>query len=140
MKKRARPGLALEQVGLLCFAIGMSQETSLSVSKPRLRLINPRSPLTTKAIQKMELRHAQMVAFHEFYSFASILRRLKLWPFKRSCMTNLAIHPGLTYYYSKKRRPLPYFNDYLKPASGERIMRSLGIKRSDNDGKFQPAV
>jgi radical SAM superfamily enzyme YgiQ (UPF0313 family) len=74
-----------------------------------------------------ELRHAQMAAFHEFYSPASALGRLGVWPVKRnSWLANLAIYRGLRYYYSKHRRPLPRFSDYLEVDSAARIARSLG--------------
>jgi radical SAM superfamily enzyme YgiQ (UPF0313 family) len=74
-----------------------------------------------------ELRHAQMAAFHEFYTPASSLRRLGLWPLKRnSWLANLAIYRGLTYYYQKRGRPLPRFGDYLRGDRDEQIARSLG--------------
>jgi radical SAM superfamily enzyme YgiQ (UPF0313 family) len=74
-----------------------------------------------------ELRHAQMAAFHEFYSPTSALGRLGVWPVKRnSWLANLAIYRGLRYYYSKHRRPLPRFSDYLEVDSAARIARSLG--------------
>jgi len=61
-----------------------------------------------------ELRHAQMAAFHEFYHPRSAFRRLKLWPLKkRAWLANLAIYKGLRYYYSRKNRTLPTFNDFL---------------------------
>ncbi len=73
-----------------------------------------------------ELRHAQMAAFHEFYTPASSLRRLRIWPFKKnSWLANLAIHRGLTYYYARRGRPLPRFHDYIAPGRAERIARSL---------------
>jgi len=76
-----------------------------------------------------ELRHAQMAAFHEFYTPSSSLRRLGLWPLKRnSWLANLAIYRGLTYYYSKRARPLPRFSDYAACDRAERIARSLGEK------------
>jgi radical SAM superfamily enzyme YgiQ (UPF0313 family) len=75
-----------------------------------------------------ELRHAQMAAFHEFFLPGSALRRLGVWPLKRnSWLANLAIHRGLTYYYSKKARPLPRFSDYLDADPECRIARSLGL-------------
>lgn len=74
-----------------------------------------------------ELRHAQMAAFHEFYTPASSLRRLGVWPLKKnSWMANLAIYRGLTYYYAKRARPLPRFTDYLRPDRADRIAASLG--------------
>ncbi|MGB2821265.1 MAG: radical SAM protein [Phycisphaerae bacterium] len=73
-----------------------------------------------------ELRHAQMAAFHEFYTPSSAFRRLRLWPFKRnSWLANLAIHRGLTYYYCKRGRPLPRFHDYIASGRVRRIARSL---------------
>jgi radical SAM superfamily enzyme YgiQ (UPF0313 family) len=76
-----------------------------------------------------ELRHAQMAAFHEFYSPGSSLRRLGVWPIKRnSWLANLAIYRGLTYYYSRKGRPLPRFADYLRGDAPLRIARSLGSR------------
>ena len=78
-----------------------------------------------------ELRHAQMAAFHEFYTPSSSLRRLGLWPLKRnSWLANLAIYRGLTYYYSKRARPLPRFSDYAACDHAERIARSLGKEGS----------
>ena len=76
-----------------------------------------------------ELRHAQMAAFHEFYTPASAFRRLRIWPVKRnSWLANLSIYRGLTYYYSKHNRPLPRFHDYLCPGRDKRIARSLGLR------------
>jgi radical SAM superfamily enzyme YgiQ (UPF0313 family) len=74
-----------------------------------------------------DLRHAQMAAFHEFYSPSSAFRRLGLLPFKRnSWLANLAIHRGLTHYYSKRARPLPRFSDYTETDADRRIALSLG--------------
>ncbi len=74
-----------------------------------------------------ELRHAQMAAFHEFYTPASALARLGIWPLKKnSWLANLAIHRGLKYYYSKRARPLPRFADYLSDDPVRAIARSLG--------------
>ncbi|HAU36205.1 MAG TPA: hypothetical protein DCX07_00625 [Phycisphaerales bacterium] len=74
-----------------------------------------------------QLRHAQMAAFHEFYRPASAWARLGVWPIKRnSWLANVAIHRGLTYYYSRRGRPLPRFADYLEPDAEARILRSLG--------------
>jgi len=76
-----------------------------------------------------ELRHAQMAAFHEFYLPSSSFTRLRIWPLKRnSWLANLAIHRGLTYYYSKRGRPLPRFSDYRGPGARARIARSLGCR------------
>jgi len=78
-----------------------------------------------------ELRHAQMAAFNEFYAPSSSLRRLGLWPLKRnSWIANLAIYRGLTYYYSKRGRPLPRFSDYASCDRAELIARSLGKQGS----------
>jgi len=75
-----------------------------------------------------ELRHVQMAAFHEFYRPGSALARLGVWPLKKnSWMANLAIHRGLTYYYSRKARPLPRFADLVEPDAAGRIARSLGL-------------
>lgn len=77
-----------------------------------------------------ELRHAQMAAFHEFYLPRSALSRLGLWPFKKyGWLANLAIHRGLTFYYSRRGRPLPAFEDFLRADREARIARSLGIKQ-----------
>jgi len=77
-----------------------------------------------------ELRHAQMAAFHEFYSPASAFRRLRIWPVKRnSWLANLAIHRALTHYYSRRGRPLPRFSYYLAPDAAGRVARSLGRRR-----------
>ncbi len=73
-----------------------------------------------------ELRHAQMAAFHEFFTPSSAFRRLRIFPLKRnSWMANLAIYRGLTYYYSRNRRPLPRFSDFVHRDG--RIERSLGM-------------
>lgn len=75
-----------------------------------------------------ELRHAQMAAFHEFFTPASAFRRLGVWPIKKnSWLANMAIHRGLKYYYSRKARPLPRFADYIDPDRSRRIARSLGL-------------
>jgi len=75
-----------------------------------------------------QLRFCQGAAFHEFYSPASALRRLRMWPFKKySWLANLAIHRGLTYYYNKKNRPLPRFADLAEPDWQGRVHRSLGV-------------
>ena len=77
-----------------------------------------------------QLRHVQMAAFHEFYQPASALSRLGVWPLKRnSWMANLAIHRGLKYYYSRKGRPLPRFDDLGGPGAADRVARSLGDNR-----------
>ncbi len=77
-----------------------------------------------------ELRHAQMAAFHEFYTLSSAFGRLKAWPFKKnSYLTNLAIWRGISYYYTKQARPLPRFADFAAPDAAERIARSLGERR-----------
>jgi len=77
-----------------------------------------------------ELRHAQMAAFLEFYSPASMVKRLKALPLKRnSYLANMAIHRGLRYYYSKRGRPLPRFADFIAPDAEARIARSLGQRR-----------
>jgi len=76
-----------------------------------------------------QLRHAQMAAFHEFYDAPSMLRRLKVLPFKKhSWMANLAIHRGLLYYYNKKGRPMPRFADFAEIDADQRIRRSLGMR------------
>jgi len=76
---------------------------------------------------EQELRHAQMAAFHEFYTPASAFRRLGIWPIKtNSWLANTAIHRGLTYYYSKQGRPLPRFADFAAGDREARIARSLG--------------
>jgi len=80
-----------------------------------------------KRMSVQELRHAQMAAFCEFYSPGSALSRLGVWPFKRnSWLSNLAIHRGLAYYYSKRSRPMPRFSDYICSDAEQRIARSLG--------------
>ncbi|MFH0981086.1 MAG: radical SAM protein [Planctomycetota bacterium] len=60
-----------------------------------------------------ELRHAQMAAFAEFYSFRSAFRRLRFWPFKKhSWLANLAIERGIRHYYAKRGRRVPSFADF----------------------------
>jgi len=74
-----------------------------------------------------DLRHAQMAAFHEFYTPRSAVRRLKAWPLKKnSWLANLAIYRGLKYYYGKKGRPLPRFTDFQATDADARIAASLG--------------
>ena len=66
----------------------------------------------------LELRHAQMAGFCEFYHPRSALRRLRVWPVKgRSWLANLAIHYGLSYYYAKKGRRMPRFRDFVDRSS-----------------------
>jgi len=75
-----------------------------------------------------QLRHAQMAAFHEFFTPRSAFHRLRIFPFKRnSWLANLAIYRGLTYYYSKKGRTLPRFSDFVAGDADARIARSLGL-------------
>lgn len=77
-----------------------------------------------------QLRHAQMAAFHEFYSPRSAIKRLKALPLKKnSYMANFAIYRGLTYYYDKRGRPLPRFSDFAAADAEQRIARSLGETR-----------
>ncbi len=65
----------------------------------------------------LELRHAQIAAFAEFYSFRSAARRLGVWPFKKyGWLTNLAIWRGIHYYYHRKGRQIPSFADFLDPS------------------------
>ena len=60
-------------------------------------------------------------------SARSALKRLKVWPFKRnSYIASLAIHRGLTYYYTKKGRPLPRFSDFAAANAERGIARWLG--------------
>jgi hypothetical protein len=78
-----------------------------------------------------QLRHAQMAAFLEFYSPRSMVKRLKAWPLKKhSYLANAAIYRGLTYYYSKRARPLPHFADFAAPDAARRIARSLALSRN----------
>jgi radical SAM superfamily enzyme YgiQ (UPF0313 family) len=80
-----------------------------------------------RRMTELELRHAQMCAFHEFYAMPSAIRRLRVWPFKKlSWMANLAIQRGLSYYYSKKGRPLPRFADFLAADPQRAVARSMG--------------
>ncbi len=76
-----------------------------------------------------ELRFAQLAAFADFYSPASSLRRLGVWPIKgRSWLANLAIWRGIRYYYDRKGRPLPAFGHLLEADRERRIARSLGLE------------
>ncbi len=69
-----------------------------------------------KRLTKAQLRHAQMAAFAEFFSFKSAMSRLKLWPLKkRAWLANIAISQGIRYYYRKFDRQIPQFNDFLDP-------------------------
>lgn len=72
-----------------------------------------------RRISPAQLRHAQMAAFAEFFSWRSAVTRLKFWPLKkRAWVANLASAYGLRYYYQKKGRPLPSFRDFLDPSGG----------------------
>ncbi len=96
-----------------------------------------------KQMSVNQLRHAQMAAFLEFYSPASMVKRLKglhrsrdggggFWRFSpktNSYLANAAIYRGLRHYYSKRGRPLPRFADFLEPDAEARIARSLGERR-----------
>lgn len=67
-----------------------------------------------KHMSRVELRHAQLAAFAEFYSPRSGLRRLGLWPLKKwSWMTTLGVWRGIRYYYTRQGRPVPKFSDFL---------------------------
>ena len=82
-----------------------------------------------KRMAVAQLRHAQMTAFHEFYTPRSALRRLGAWPVKRnSWLANLSIYRGLTYYYGRRRRPAPRFADLAATDADAdaRIAASLG--------------
>ena len=81
-----------------------------------------------KRMTVVELRHAQMAAFNEFYSISSAFTRLRILPLKaNSWMANIAINRGLEYYYSRKGRPKPHFRDFAVWDSEQRIARSLGL-------------
>ena len=61
-----------------------------------------------------QLRHAQMAAFAEFYSFRSAFSRLRWWPFKKHAwLANLAIERGIRHYYGTRGRQVPSFTDFL---------------------------
>jgi radical SAM superfamily enzyme YgiQ (UPF0313 family) len=69
-----------------------------------------------KQMTPMQLRHAQLAAFAEFYSFRSCVRRLGVWPIKKyGWLTNIAIWRGIHYYYHRKGRRIPSFADFLDP-------------------------
>lgn len=71
-----------------------------------------------KRMTPKQLRHAQMAAFGEFFSLGAAYRRLGVWPLKwRSWIANVAIWKGIGYYYKKRGRRLPTFDDFLNPAS-----------------------
>ncbi len=71
-----------------------------------------------KNLSPLQLRHAQMCAFAEFYSPRSILRRLKVMPLKkRAWIANMAIWRGVRWYYGKKGRLVPRFSDFLDSKS-----------------------
>jgi radical SAM superfamily enzyme YgiQ (UPF0313 family) len=71
-----------------------------------------------KNVSPLQLRHAQMAAFAEFYSPRSILRRLKVMPLKkRAWIANMAIWRGVRWYYGKKGRIVPRFRDFLDSTS-----------------------
>ncbi|UCG17685.1 MAG: B12-binding domain-containing radical SAM protein [Phycisphaerales bacterium] len=75
------------------------------------------------------LRHAQMAAFAEFYSFRSCSRRLGVWPLKKyGWLANLAIWRGIHYYYHRKGRRIPAFSDFA--GAGRR-----GFRLSCQDGE-----
>ncbi|MGC9454977.1 MAG: hypothetical protein ACP5HU_08930 [Phycisphaerae bacterium] len=90
----------------------------------KLRLINPRSPLST-------------ITTPEIIRKMTFSRRGLFMPL------NLAIHRGLTHYYRRKGCPLPRFSDYMEPDAERRIARSLGKSRDGegvNSPDFDPAV
>ncbi|MFH1420044.1 MAG: radical SAM protein [Planctomycetota bacterium] len=69
-------------------------------------------------LTEMQLRHAQMAAFAEFFSIRSAIRRLKLLPLKkRAWVANIAIAQGIRYYYHKRGRLVPRFSDFLNATS-----------------------
>jgi radical SAM superfamily enzyme YgiQ (UPF0313 family) len=71
-----------------------------------------------KHFTPLQLRHAQMAAFAEFYSPRSILRRLKIAPLKkRAWLANLGVWRGIRWYYSRRGRRVPRFRDFLDPGS-----------------------
>ena len=76
----------------------------------RLRLSNPRSALST-------------ITMPEVLRKMTFSRRAMFMPL------NLAIHRGLTYYYSRRGRPLPWFADFAESDADDRIARSLGQRR-----------
>lgn len=70
-----------------------------------------------KRMSPQQLRHAQMAAFAEFYSWRSALRRLGVFPLKkRAWAANLGIVQGIRYYYARRGRQIPRFSDFRDPA------------------------
>jgi radical SAM superfamily enzyme YgiQ (UPF0313 family) len=62
----------------------------------------------------LELRHAQMAAFAEFFSLPSAFSRLGVVPLKkRAWLANLAIWRGISYYHGRRGRQIPAFTDFL---------------------------
>ena len=71
-----------------------------------------------KRMTAQQLRHAQMAAFAEFYSFRSAFRRLRLWPIKKyAWLAHLAIERGIRHYYGRRGRRVPSFSDFVHPDS-----------------------
>lgn len=71
-----------------------------------------------KQMSPVQLRHAQMAAFAEFFSVRSAFHRLRFWPVKkRAWLANLAVARGIRYYYGKHGRQVPQFSDFLDPTS-----------------------
>ncbi len=71
-----------------------------------------------KNFSPLQLRHAQMAAFAEFYSPRSMLRRLKVMPLKkRAWLANLGVWRGIRWYYAKRGRRVPRFSDFMDPTS-----------------------
>jgi len=65
-----------------------------------------------------ELRHAQMAAFAEFYTFRSAVQRLGVWPLRtRAWVANLACWRGIQHYYARRGRVVPRFVDFLDRTS-----------------------
>jgi len=79
-----------------------------------------------KNFSQAQLRHAQMAGFASFYSLPSIVRRMRLWPPKpRSMAANMAIWKGIRYYYSRARRPVPQWRDFLEPEQIEALYKPV---------------
>ncbi len=86
-----------------------------------------------KRMTPLQLRHAQLAAFAEFFSFRSCVRRLGVWPIRRyGWLTNIAIWRGIHYYYHRKGRRIPSFTDFLDPDAP-------AWRHDDGRGRPEPA-
>ena len=87
-----------------------------------------------RGMSRLELRHAQMAAFCEFYRPESAWRRLRVYPLKkRAWAANLAIHRGMKYYYDRQNREMPRFADFLDESRRSRPWQETRARLDNPD-------